>query len=300
MPLVDSTDPAAGDALDYNRAAGDRKHRSHRFIAANTIIPHSQRDELPGWEKHLQLTEQWLKGELAVPEIADKWASGPIVAVNLAVPASVAPGEDIPLRVTMGSNKVGHDFPTGPLDIIQSWLEVSVTDDRGREVWASGKRDAKHFIQPGTFLFKAEPVDQHGNLIDRHNLWEMVGVRYRRALFPGYSDQVQFQIPCSGALAQTGTNAPAPRPEAFDVPAPAVPAPDAPGEYRIVVALNYRKVDQFLLNFLFGETNKLTAPVTEIARAAASVVVKRKESAENKVADETKEVAVARKNPKPE
>ncbi len=279
MPLVDSKDPAAGDALDYNRKPGDGKHRSHRFIAANTIIPHAQRDELPGWEEQLRLTEQWLKGELPIPEIADKWAKGPIVTVQLTVPPTVAPGEPIPLKVTMGSNKVGHDFPTGPLDIIQSWLEITVTDDGGRPVWASGRRDAKNFIEPGTFLFKAEPVDQHGNLIDRHNLWEMVGVRYRRALFPGYSDQVQFQIPCSGALAKDGTNAPAARPDAFDVPTPAVHALNAPGEYRISVALNYRKVDQFLLNYLLGETNKLTAPVTEIAKATATVKVKPKQQA---------------------
>jgi len=35
-------------------------------------------------------------------------------------------------------------------------------------------------------------------------------------------------------------------------------------------------VDQFLLNFLFGETNKLTSPVTEITRATATVVVTEK------------------------
>jgi hypothetical protein len=280
MPLVASTDPAAGDPLDYNRTSGDKKHRSHRFIAANTIIPHAQRAELPGWEKHLELTEQWLKGEFPIPEIADKWANGPIVTVQIKAPATVAPGEEIPLKVTMGSNKVGHDFPTGPLDIIQSWLEITVTDDRGRAVWTSGQRDAKNFISPGTFLFKAEPVDQHGNLIDRHNLWEMVGVRYRRSLFPGYSDQVTFQIPCSAALAQSGTNAPPSRADAFDVPTPAVTAPDAPGEYRIAVALNYRKVDQFLLNYLLGETNQLTAPVTAIAQATATVkVVPRKTAA---------------------
>lgn len=292
MPLVDSTDPAAGDPLDYNRSPKDGKHRSHRFIAANTIIPHAQRDELPGWEKHLELTEQWLKGEFAIPEIAEKWANGPIVTVQLKAPATVAPGEGIPLKVTMGSNKVGHDFPTGPLDIIQSWLEITVTDDRGRTVWTSGTRDEKNFIAPGTFLFKAEPVDQHGNLIDRHNLWEMVGVRYRRSLFPGYSDQVQFQIPCSGALAQDGTNAPAARADAFDVPAAPVPALASPGEYRIVVALNYRKVDQFLLNYLLGETNKLTAPVTEIARATATVKVQAKPQAAVNQASEKVVLAV--------
>src|SRR5215471_4625613 len=37
MPLVDSQDPAAGDSTDYNRTALDHKHRSHRFLAANSF-----------------------------------------------------------------------------------------------------------------------------------------------------------------------------------------------------------------------------------------------------------------------
>lgn len=275
MPLVEnSRDPAAGDALDYNRTAHDGKHRSHRFVGANTLIPHAQRDQLAGWEQHLKLTEQWLRGETVIPEITNKWASGPIVKVSVSAPAAVASGEPIPLRVVMVSNKVGHDFPTGPLDIIQSWLEVTVTDERGAVVWTSGKRNAKNFLEPGTFLFKAEPVDQHGNLIDRHNLWEMVGVRFRRSLFPGHSDSVNFSIPCSGAgMAITNALAQAPLTDQLDIPAPTIPAPSQAGSYRLVAALQYRKVDQFLLNYLFGETNKLTSPVTEIARAETVVRV---------------------------
>ena len=280
MPLVESRDPSSGDALDYNRHPGDRKHRSHRFIAANTIIPHAQHDQLAGWKTQLDLTEQWLRGEMPIPEIADKWAHGPIVKLAATAPARVAPGDTIPLRVVMASNKVGHDFPTGPLDIIQSWLDITVTDDRDNVVWTSGKRDAKHFLQPGTFLFKAEPVDQHGNLIDRHNLWEMVGVRFRRALFPGYSDTVSFSIVCSGAAAgATNAVTQGPLPEQLDIPAPAIPAPAAVGEYRIAVSLQYRKVDQFLLNYLLGETNTLTAPVTEIARTTLTVKVEAKSPA---------------------
>jgi hypothetical protein len=274
MPLVESRDPAAGDALDYNRTARDGKHRSHRFVGANTIIPHAQRDQLPGWQRHLELTEQWLRGETVIPEITNKWASGPIVKVAVSAPPTVAPGEAIPLRVVMASNKVGHDFPTGPLDIIQSWLEITASDERGTVVWTSGKRDAKNFLEPGTFLFKAEPVDQHGNLIDRHNLWEMVGVRFRRSLFPGFSDTVNFSIPCSGAgMAITNALTQAPLTDQIDIPAPSMPAQAQAGSYRIVAALQYRKVDQFLLNYLFGETNKLTAPVTEIARAETTVRV---------------------------
>jgi hypothetical protein len=188
----------------------------------------------------------------------------------------VAPCENIPLRVVLASNKVGHDFPTGPLDIIQSWLEITVMDQEHKVIWTSGKRDARNFLQPGTFLFKAEPVDQHGNLIDRHNLWEMVGVRFRRALFPGYSDTVNFTIRCSAALEQVTNLPPADVSKPIDIRPPAVPAPTVAGQYRIEVSLQYRKVDQFLLNFLFGETNRLTSPVTEIAHANALVNVQPK------------------------
>ena len=52
-----------------------------------------------------------------------------------------------------------------------------------------------------------------------------------------------------------------------------VPAAQAPGTYDIVAKLNYRKVDQFLLNYMFGENSGLTAPVVEIARATATVRV---------------------------
>jgi hypothetical protein len=270
MPLVQSTDPAAGDYLDYNRSPKDKKHRSHRFIASNQLMPMALK--LEGWEEQVRLTEEWLGGKTEIPEIKEKWADGPIVKMALHAPESIKPGENIPLRVVMAANKVGHDFPTGPLDIIQSWLEVRVTDDKNRPIYSSGKRDEKNFIEPGTFLFKAEPVDQHGNLIDRHNLWEMVGVRYRRALFPGYSDTVQFLIPCSGAAVETGKKMKkleGPIESTLDIS-----APEAPGKYTIDVALKYRKVDQFLLNYLFGETNKLTSPVSEIARAQRTVAVK--------------------------
>jgi hypothetical protein len=270
MPLVASTDPAAGDAADYNRHARDGKHRSHRFIASNQLMPKALK--LEGWEEQVRLTEAWLQGTFEVPEIQAKWAKGPIVKLALNVPESILPGAPIPLRVVMASNKVGHDFPTGPLDIIQSWLEVRVTDDAGRELYRSGKRDEKNFIEPGTFLFKAEPVDQHGNLIDRHNLWEMVGVRYRRALFPGYSDTVQSSIPCTAAL---GGGPPPQKTDPWQGDHQLqVPSPGQAGKYTITVSLWYRKVDQFLLNFLFGEKNQLTSPVTEIARQTATVVVR--------------------------
>ncbi|HKW97064.1 MAG TPA: multiheme c-type cytochrome [Bryobacteraceae bacterium] len=272
MPLIESHDPAAGDSADYNRNPNDGKHRSHRFLAANNMMPKML--HLEGADRQAQLTEQWLQGKIPIPEIRQKWAEGPVVKMHVETPAEAAPGSRIPIRVVLTSNKVGHDFPTGPLDLIQSWVEINVTDDAGNVILASGRRDEKHFIEPGTFLFKAEPVDQYGNLIDRHNLWEMVGVRYRRSLFPGYSDTVEYQAACpasvtraaramvDGQFTETHDFGFNPRPPAHS--------------YRVSATLHYRKVDQFLLNYVLGEKAGLTAPVVDIASATTTVAVRTK------------------------
>jgi hypothetical protein len=171
--------------------------------------------------------------------------------------------------VLITNNKAGHDFPTGPLDIIQSWIEIVVRDQNGNVVFASGETDPRHFIQPGSFIFKAEPVDQYGKLIDRHNLWEMVGVRYRRAMFPGQSDRANFSLYCPATVVSRPAHPPR-RPGdttfAFRTPARVT-------RLDVSARLMYRKIDQFLLNFLFGESAGLTAPVTVLSTATTSIEV---------------------------
>jgi hypothetical protein len=266
MPLVDSTDPARGDVLDYNRSASDRKHRSHRFVAANQLMPALLK--IPGAQQQIDLTTKWLRGEFEIPEIADKWARGPAVAIELVAPAEVAAGDPVSVKAVITSNKVGHDFPTGPLDIIQSWVELSVVDPSGAVIFASGTVNERKFIQPGSFMFKAEPVDQYGNLIDRHNLWEMVGVRYRRSLFPGFSDTTEYAFRCPGSAGGEARPPEDTRAFAFETP------PGSAGSLRLTARLMYRKIDQYLLNFMFGEASGLTAPITEMARTEVAIKIR--------------------------
>jgi hypothetical protein len=270
MPLIESNDPASGDLADYNRSVDDGMHRSHRFIASNNVMPALLKVE--GWEEQVRLTELWLQGRYEIPEIRDKWGAGPIISIELEVPETIGPEDSIPLRVVLSSNKVGHDFPTGPLDIIQSWVEVEVTDEVGNVVYTSGRRDERNYLEPGTFLFKVEPVDQYGNLIDRHNLWEMVGVRFRRALFPGFTDTVEFDIGCPANIPRPEGDAVA-MAEDRSVSGHTIPKAPAATVYNIKASLNYRKFDQFLLDYMFGEDAGLTAPPVEISQASATVRV---------------------------
>lgn len=267
MPLVESSDPSAGDAHDYNRSSSDGRHRSHRFLGANQFMPALL--GLEGADEQTALTHAWLKGEVAIPEIESKWKAGgtPIVSIQLVVPPSVRAGEPLAVQCVITSNKVGHDFPTGPLDMIQSWVEIVARDETGAVVFESGTLDDRGFVQPGAFVYKAEPIDQYGNLIDRHNLWEMVGVRSRRALFPGFADTAAFSWHAPEASARSTVEGTA--------------TASTPGRIDITARLRYRKVDQFLLNYMrsvgfFPEFDgkSLTAPITDLHEARASVEVR--------------------------
>lgn len=258
MPLVaDSQEPGRGDDMDYNRTKKDGKHRSHRFLGANQYMASTM--NLPGAEEHELLTEQWLQGKIDIPEIAEKWVDGPAVPIEIIAPKEVKPGNEVSISVVLTNNKPGHDFPTGPIDIIQGWVEIIVTDQRGQEVFTSGKVDDQNFIQQGSFVFKVEPVDQYGNLIDKHNLWEMVGVRFNRSMFPGFSDQANFSFSCPAEVDTQKMDSIESSQFEFNTPKEGIT------ELHVSARLKYRKINQFLVNYLFGEDSGITTPITVIS-----------------------------------
>jgi hypothetical protein len=249
MRLSAGDEPAAGG-----------KHRHHGFIAANQWLPALH--DLPHAARHIELTEQWLRGETVIPEIADRWPGGPPVPLVIEAPEAVRPGDAVRIRVVADNRKVGHTFPTGPLDVIQSWVEIRATQG-GKEIFRSGDLDENGFIRQGSWMFKAEGIDRAGNLIDRHNLWDMVGSRFRRVLFPGFSDREEytFECACEEPVGIAGGEV-------------ALPAAEAGEEIVVDAILWYRKVDQTLLNVLIPD-GKARAPVTEMSRATARIRVGR-------------------------
>ncbi|MCK5367664.1 MAG: hypothetical protein KAQ62_03900, partial [Cyclobacteriaceae bacterium] len=159
------------------------------------------------------------------------------------------------------------DFPTGPIDIIQAWVEIIITDQNGNEVFASGRVDENHFIEPGSFVFKVEPVDQYGNLIDKHNLWEMVGVRFNRSMFPGFSDQADFSFSCPSEVNAKKMEPVEERAFKFNAPKEKIT------QLNITAKLKYRKIDQYLVNFLFGDNSGITTPITVISEDSKSIMI---------------------------
>lgn len=267
MPLVESIDPSSGDPSDYNRTPNDGKHRSHRFLGGNQFVPKLL--DLPNADEHVQMIEEWLRGDYEIPEIQNKWEAGPVVPITIISPDTTFASEKLRMDVLINNRKAGHEFPTGPLDMIQSWIDMTVTDQSGNVLFESGKLDENHFIEPGAFVFKAEPVDQYGNLIDRHNLWEMVGVRYSRALFPGKSDYARFSMMMEQQELKH---------EEFSDSKPASYSleslPPETSQIEITAKLQYRKFNQFLMNEVFSDIkNYNTAPITTISEHSKTVTI---------------------------
>jgi hypothetical protein len=272
MPLVASADPARGDRVDPNRAPSDGRHRSHRLLAANQYIP--LRHGLEGAAEHVSLIEAWLRGEIDIPEIADRWTDGPVVRLELDAPARTRPGSGFDVQVTLTNNKTGHDFPTGPLDMIESWVELLVSGPSGEVLHHSGGLDDRERVTRPPVWFKADGFDRRGELIDRHNLWDLVGASYKRTLYAGMTDTVQMTLQCP-SMARGRVNGAVPEPAAGTrVERYAVPGAGQAGEALTVRArLWYRKANPEFLDRVYGVDASIRSPVTLMTEATRIVHV---------------------------
>lgn len=264
MPLMASKDPAAGDHQDDTRRPDDGTHRSHRFLGANQFIPLYH--NLPGAEEQVRQIVEWLRGEYEIPEIAHKWTEGPVVRMSLDVPEEVRPGEEVRIRTRLTNNKTGHDFPTGPLDMIEGWVELTVSDEAGNIVFRSGTLDERDYLENPQIVFKKELIDRDGEPVDRHNLWDAVASKYGRSLFPGFTDTTQFSFQCPAMASEDASPE-----EAHSI---VLPEEMAGQTLTVRATLWYSKFKAPFMDKVFGEEAKMRAPATAITEASAVIHIR--------------------------
>jgi hypothetical protein len=257
-----SSDPGRGEAGDLRRLFDDGSHRHHGTIATNSLMPRVLR--LPNWEEHVRLTEEWIRGQTVIPEIAHVFPSGPVASVELSGPALASPGDSVALQAVVKNRKAGHNFSTGPLDFVRVWIHLRVTDADGQVVAEWGLVDPatrRIFDSPstphtgatardsGTMVLEATPLDAAGNEIVRHELWLKAGGRGSRVIFPNYADSQTYRL--------------------------TVPA-DTRGPLVVVAELNYRRYRQEFLDLVVPEMERdagIHQPTITHATATMSIAV---------------------------
>ncbi len=268
MRLVsDSNDPGKGEGGDLRRSSDDGKHRHHGFVAANVFVP--QLMDLPGWEKHVALTKEFLRGETIIPEIDHIYPRGPVAVLRLEAPETVTAGDEIEIRAVLTNRKAGHNYTTGPLDFLRAWIHLVVKDESGKIIAEWGAIDPKsrrimgrpgefHDVgnsrKEGTMMLGSLPVDDKGNTLRQHQLWRKSGGKGKRSIFPNYSDAQVY-----GLKIPTGSH----------------------GKLRIEAELNYRRYRQEFLDLRLPNMEKergVFQPTVKQSEAHATIVVHKKEA----------------------
>ncbi len=205
--VADSTDPGRGEGGDVRRSVGDGSHRHHGTVATNALMPEVLK--LPHWEEQVRLTQEWVAGETKIPELGDLWPDGPVASLTLGGPETVQPGEEVKLSVVIANRKAGHNFITGPLDFVRVWVHLKVQDEAGHVFAEWGAIDSKtrriedeagvlhepaNSRSEGTLVLEAQPMDEHGNELIRHELWKKAGGAGQRVVFPHYSDRQVYSF----------------------------------------------------------------------------------------------------------
>ena len=243
MHLVATTQDEA-DPYNLKTQRGSR-HHNHAFTAANQYMPAAL--SAPNATTHVERVHEWLRGERVVPEIEKTWPRGAIVELAIDAPPSVKPGENVQLQVRLTNKKVGHGFPTGPLNIARAWIEVVVADAAGRTVFHSGLLDDENHIEAGSYILKPLAIDTSGHMILKPDLWHPVGPKFRRAILAGESDTYDYEFP--------------------------VP-PSAHGGLSIKSRLRYSKANQFFMDAVYPDQRR-RAPITDLSSSQARIALRK-------------------------
>jgi hypothetical protein len=229
-----ASDPSEADPYDLKAGLGSA-HRNHWFAAGNQWMPDALQS--PDARAQTKRVVDWLQGKKVIPEIADVWPAGPVLPIHIVPPDQIRSGEKAAFRIVITNNKAGHSFPTGPLDLIRSWVQVTVRDPSGTIVFHSGDVLPDGELEPGTFVLKGVGINAAGDEILRHDLWNYVGSRGKRTIFAGHSDMSEYT---------------------FTVPR------DVLGPLTIEARLRYRKANQDFMDVVFPGQH-LQSPVTDLS-----------------------------------
>ena len=179
-------------------------HASHRFVGSTA---HLSPD--PTQRQHV---EDLLTGRTPLPGVDGSTVRGPLVTLAVSPVVTTPTGLIVPISLRH-ANRIGHQFPAGAQDLIELWLEGSLTSS-GRTLARWGEQS------PGGPLFPGTPVFRRGGFIFTaagptpfQSPWQLAGQPFP-LLRPGESCTIQLPLPPSAAAPapsqSTRSSSPAP------------------------------------------------------------------------------------------
>ena len=166
---------------------------SHRFVGGHTWMAGMRGDA-----EQLRLTQAKLAGAASI-DVAGARVDG--VWHLPADGAALRAGSRVELDVVIRNLLVGHRFPGGVLDMQDTWIEVDVTDARGRRLVSSGLAHEADPDDRDTHVLRTLVVDDGGELLDAHQLPKFRAQIAAQTLAPREAQAVRygFDVPALAA-----------------------------------------------------------------------------------------------------
>jgi Flp pilus assembly protein TadD len=218
---------------DYGAKAG--WFASHRWLAGNTAVPYYY-----GFDEQLQKTIEFLKaGNFLNVDIFALKKSGDdnMIAPLGSVPFQLEPNDMVEAYVVVQNKNIGHSLIPEVRDLYEAWVEVTVKDAAGNDIYHSGFLKPDGMLDTRAHSFTNRPVNVSGEFVDNHKVWTIHSMAYDNSIQSGRSALVRYE---------------------FQVP------PDVKGPLSITARVNYRHLRQSYLNNVFGSDHPLY-PVVELA-----------------------------------
>jgi hypothetical protein len=208
---------------------------SHRWLAGNTAVPFYY-----GFDEQLKKTIEFLRaGDYLNVDIfgLQKAGEDKLIAPLGRASYTLAPSDVVSAYVVIQNKNIGHSLIPEVRDLYEAWVEFTVKDANGKEIYHSGFLKPDGMIDPRAHSFTNRPVTDQGEFVDNHKVWTIHSVAYDNSVQAGRSVLVRYQ---------------------FQLPA------DITGAVFVTAKVNYRHLRQSYLNNIFGPDHP-AYPVVEIA-----------------------------------
>ena len=208
---------------------------SHRWLAGNTAVPFYY-----GFDEQLKKTIDFLRsGDYLNVDIfaLRKEGEDKLIAPLGSVAYTLSPRDVVEAYVVIQNKNIGHSLIPEVRDLYEAWVEFTVKDARGNEIYHSGFLKPDGMLDPRAHSFTNRPVTNEGDFVDNHMVWTIHSVAYDNTVQAGRSVLVRYQ---------------------FRLPA------DAGGAVTVTAKVNYRHLRQSYLNNIFGPGHP-AYPLVEIA-----------------------------------
>jgi tetratricopeptide (TPR) repeat protein len=208
---------------------------SHRWLAGNTAVPFYY-----GFDEQLKKTIQFLQAGnyLNVDIFAlRKQGEDRLIAPLGRVSYNLAPSDVVEAYVVIQNKNIGHSLIPEVRDLYEAWVEFTVKDESGNQIYHSGFLKPDGMLDPRAHSFTNRPVTDEGEFVDNHKVWTIHSVAYDNTIAAGRSVLVRYQ---------------------FRIPA------NLQGKLTVNAKVNYRHLRQSYLNNIFGPDHP-AYPVIELS-----------------------------------